>query len=70
MRSTALPTRVPRRAFALLIVALVALALVAAVLVGGVGRAPAMPRLAIAFSVGSGSTGYIDGMTATGSDVT
>jgi Tol biopolymer transport system component len=71
MQSTISTTRVPRRAFALLIVALIAVAIVAALLVGGVGRAPLTPpRLAIAFTVGTGNAAQIDAMTATGTDVT
>ena len=74
-RWTTMQSTVSRHAFhnapsPSLIVALIALALLSALLIGGVGRGPAAPRLAIAFSVGSGSTGYIDGMTATGTDVT
>jgi len=71
VQSTLTRTRVPRRAFAILVVALIALAIVAAVLIGGVGRGPLTPpRLAIAFTVGSGNSAYIDAMTATGTNVT
>jgi Tol biopolymer transport system component len=71
MQSTISTTRVSRRAFAVLVVALIALAIVAAVLIGGVGRGPLTPpRLAIAFTVGSGNSASIDAMTTTGTEVT
>ena len=70
MQSTLTRTRVPRRAFAILIVALIALAIVAALLVSGVGRAPlTRPRLAIAFTVGSGGSASVEAMTANGTNV-
>lgn len=70
MQSTIATTRAPRRAFAVLIVALIALAIVAAVLIGGVGRPAAPPRLAIAYTAGSGASAHVEAITATGTDST
>lgn len=71
MHWTLSATRIPRPAFALLIVALITLAIVAASIIAGAGRQPpALPRLAIAFTVGNGPAAYLGAMTSTGTDPT
>ena len=67
MQLTLARTRVSRRALALFIVALVALAIVAGLLAGGASRPP---RLAIAFTVTNGGQTQVGAMAADGSHAT